>query len=361
MSDLSKIDKNFTVVSKIDKPDIVWYDAAEAPFEIYGAYQKNSYTRMPCEIAEKVSEGVAELNRYTSGVRARFRCNSPYIAIHVKWRQMCHSPHMTDINHAGFDLYAVTDAGEYKFIKPFFTPWNGKGAEEGYESVLEVSGEMSDYVINFPSYNDVISLHIGVSESASFEPAAKYRDIPPIVFYGSSITQGGCASRPGNIYQNFLIRWLNVDCINLGFSGNGKAEQIMCDYLAGLPMSVFVSDYDHNAPSPEHLEKTHFNLYKTVREKNPDLPYVMISKPDYKSWIENDVRRKEIIKASYARAIAEGDENVYFIDGESFFGDFERWAHTVDGCHPNDLGFYKMALGMYPVLKDIIEKRYGKE
>ena len=120
MSNLSKIDKNFTVVTKINKPDIVWYDAAQAPIEIYGAYSKNPYTRMPADIAEKVSPGVAELNAYTSGIRAKFRCNSPYIAIHVKWRTMCHSPHMTDLNHAGFDLYAVTDGGEYQFIKPFF-------------------------------------------------------------------------------------------------------------------------------------------------------------------------------------------------------------------------------------------------
>ncbi len=361
MSNLSSIDKNFTVTTKIDKPDIVWYDAAEAPIDVYGAYGRNPYTRMPTDIAEKTSEGVALLNLYTAGVRARFRCDSPYIAIHVKWKKMEHSPHMTDLNQAGFDLYAVTDDGEYKFIKPFFTPWNHSNATDGYESLLEVDAQMCDYVINFPCYNDVDRVFIGVSADAHFEKARKYRDIPPIVYYGSSITQGGCASRPGNIYQNFLVRWLDVDYVNLGFSGNGKGEQIMCDYLASLPMSVFVSDYDHNAPSPEHLEKTHYNLYKTIRKAYPDIPYVMISKPDYKSWVENDVKRKKIITESYGRAIAEGDKNVYFIDGETFFGDFERWAHTVDGCHPNDLGFYKMACGMYPVLKKIIEERYGKE
>lgn len=355
MSDISKIDSNFSVNTKIDKPDIIWYDAAEAPFEIYGAYSKNPYTRMPVDVAETVNEGVARLNYNTAGVRARFRCNSPYIAIHVEWKQFVHMQHATDIGLSGFDLYFLRGDDEYRLVKPFITPWNIEKAKSGYESVLDVSGEMCDYVLNFPSYNDVDRLFIGVSRDTVFESAAKYRDVLPIVYYGSSITQGGCACRPGNIYQNFLARMLNVDYINLGFSGNGKGEQTMADYIAELPMSVFVSDYDHNAPSPEHLEATHYNLYKTIRAKNPTLPYIMVSKPDYKSWVENDLRRKRIIKESYERALAEGDENVYFIDGESFFGDTERFSHTVDGCHPNDLGFYKMAMGFYPLLSRLLE------
>ena len=354
MSDISKIDKNFAISTKIKKDDIVWYDAAEAPIELYGAYSTNPYRRMPDDIARLVGEGVYTLNTYTAGIRARFRCNSSYVAIHCEWEKQTHNPHMADLNQAGFDLYRITESGEYKFIKPYFTPSIVDKDCKGYDSVLELNGEMTDYVINFPSYNDVKLLYIGVSEGTRFESAKKYKNELPVVFYGSSITQGGCACRPGNIYQNFLARWLDMDYINLGFSGNGQAQPEMVKYLAGLPMCVFVSDYDHNAPTVEHLRNTHYKLYTEIREKNPDLPYIMISKPDFKWDNPADVEKREIIKESYRRAVNAGDKNVYFLDGETIFGDFERDAHTVDGCHPNDLGFYKFALALKPILEKLL-------
>ncbi len=229
-------------------------------------------------------------------------------------------------------------------------------AVQGYESVRDVPCQMTDYIINFPLYNNVSSLHIGVSRTAQFETPASYRDVPPVVFYGSSITQGGCASRPGNCYQNFLSRWLNLDYINLGFSGNGKAEDTIVQYMNALPMSVFVSDYDHNAPTPEYLQNTHYKMYETIRKAHPTLPYIMISKPDFNPHDPrtDDIERRRIVMESYCRAVANGDNHVYFIDGAALFSGFERDACTVDGVHPNDLGFYRMAQGIYPVLKDIL-------
>ena len=355
MKSISEIDKNFAVPATVDSENTVWYDAGENSEEIviYGAYSKNPYLRMPADIAEQVSEGVAALNTNTAGIRARLACDSPYIAIRVEYESFGYSPHMTSLNQAGFDLYSA-DGEECVFVKPLVPPGAISKNQDGYVAVIKGLSGYHDYIINFPCYNDVKRLLIGVSKTAKLGKPRSYRDIAPVVFYGSSITQGGCASRPGLIYQNYLSRWLDIDYINLGFSGNGKAEQIMADYLAGLNMSVFVSDYDHNAPSVEHLKVTHYNLYRTIRAKNPALPYIMISKPDYKRWVEADVIKKEIIKESYRRGIEEGDKNLYFIDGESFFGDFERFAHTVDGCHPNDLGFFKMARGIYPTLEKIL-------
>ncbi len=354
MSAISKIDKNFEIKTKIDKPDIVWYDAAEAPFRIHGAYSVNPYCRMNSDVAREIGTGVFQLHTNTAGIRCRFRCNSPYIAISVKWHAFNHMPHCTDLGISGFDLYSISDAGEYRAVKPFFTPWDISGANDGYDSLIDVKGEMLDYVINFPSYNDVDRLFIGVAKDTTFEEPGNYKNSLPVVFYGSSITQGGCASRPGNIYQNFLTRFLNIDYINLGFSGNGQAQPPMVEYLSNLDMCVFVSDYDHNAPSPDHLRKTHYKLYESIRTKKPDIPYIMISKPDYKFDNPRDVERKEIIKESYRRAVESGDKNVYFLDGESIFGDFERDAHTVDGCHPNDLGFYKFALALKPILEKLV-------
>ncbi len=353
MFDISKVDKNFDVPTTIKKTDVIWYDAANEPFEIYGACSKNPYRRVPDDIAETVNPGVAVNSRYTAGVRARFRCNSPYIAINVEWERRQSFSHMSSLGSSGFDLYTVDENGVHSFVKPFCPPMSFQLAKDGYQTFINTPKMMTDYVINFPSYNDVRRLYIGVAEGTEFEAAGKYRDIKPIVYYGSSITQGGCSSRPGTTYQNMLIRWLNVDYVNLGFSGSGRGESTIAEYMASLDMSVFVSDYDHNSTADE-LEKNHYALYRTIREKHPEAPYVMITRPDYNEDNREDVSRRQTVIASYERALAEGDSNVYFIDGAEFFAEGEKWEYTVDRLHPNDFGFYRMAEKIYPVLRKIL-------
>lgn len=163
-------------------------------------------------------------------------------------------------------------------------------------------------------------------------------------------------SHPGNSYQNIISRRLNIDYINLGFSGSAMGEPAMAEYMATIPMSVFVSDYDHNTPTYEHLTKTHFALYETIRKKNPDLPYVMVTRPDY--WnhmdIEERLKRRHHIIDNYNKALALGDKNVYFIDGKEFFAGKYADMCTVDGTHPNDLGFALMAYRIGAVLEKIL-------
>jgi hypothetical protein len=202
---------------------------------------------------------------------------------------------------------------------------------------------MREYLINFPLYSDVTNLYIGLHRGFRIEEGRPYANDKPVVFYGSSITQGASASRPGNCYQNFISRNLNMDYTNLGFSGNGRAEPAIADYMAGLDMRAFVCDYDHNAPDAEYLCATHGRLYETIRRRQPDLPYVIISKPDFDSDPAENRKRREIIYSTYRGAVENGDSRVYFIDGERLFGTCDRGACTVDGCHPNDLGFYRMA------------------
>ena len=351
--DISKIDQNFCLKTSVDREDIVWKRADEAPFVVYGAASSTPYLRMPSEIAKTVSEGVSYLNSHTAGVRLRFRTDSQYIAIHCEWRMLEHMAHMPISGSSGFDLFAVQSDGKQALItRPFIPPTT---ASNGYDSIVDVRGEMTDYILNFPLYNGVEKLYIGVQADCKFETPARYSNALPVVFYGSSITQGGCASRPGNCYQNFLSRALDMDYINLGFSGSAKAEDTMIEYLASLEQSVFVCDYDHNAPSIEHLQNTHYKLYQAIRAHHPDLPYIMISKPDFRPTT-NDIARREVIMESYQKALANGDKQVYFIDGGSMFTDEERDAHTVDGCHPNDLGFYRMAQAIYSVLKRLLNK-----
>lgn len=352
--DISKIDKNLAVVTKIERKGLVWLDAAESPFVTYGAFSKNPYLRMPLEVAKTVSDGVYDLSQHTAGIRLRFRTNSPYIAIHCEWKTMCRvGGHMTFAGSSGFDLFKVSDNHKQSYVKTFVPDME---CEKGFESIYDANGKMTDYVLNFPLYNYVSKLFIGVSENAEFETPLGYSNEQPVVFYGSSITQGGCASRPGNCYQNHLSRAFDMDYVNLGFSGNGQAEDTMIEYLSNLSMSVFVSDYDHNAPGWQHLEKTHYKLYEGIRSKHPDIPYIMISKPDFNVNSEDENLRRAVILNSYKKAYESGDRNVYFIDGASIFDGDQFDACTVDGCHPNDLGFYCFYKALLPTFSKIFNK-----
>ena len=208
-----------------------------------------------------------------------------------------------------------------------------------------------------PLYNGITAMEVGVNDDAVVEAPPAHAIAKPVGFYGSSITQGGCASKPGNSYNAMLARWLDFAQINLGFSGSGRGEPIMADYIASLDMAAFVLDYDHNAPSVEHLKNTHKPLFDTVRKAHPDLPIIIVTKPDFDYDASAD-RRRAVIRRTYDNAVANGDKNVWFIDGESFFGDVDRHLCTCDRCHPNDLGFWRMAQTVEPLVREILEARY---
>ena len=352
--EIAKIDPNFVLPGAVQREDIVWLNAASEPFVIYGATQTNPYARLPMDVAKTVSEGVQVLSTHTAGIRARFCTDSPYIAIHVEWNEQCRMPHMPFSGISGFDLYRVTgDNHKQTFVASLTPPVI---CDQGYESQAYVPAQMAEYVLNFPLYNNVSKLLIGVKQGSQWKAPNSYANDKPVIFYGSSITQGGCASRPGTCYQNFLSRALDMDYVNLGFSGNCRAEDTMIAYLASLPMSVFVSDYDHNTPTVEHLAATHEKLYRGIRQAHPHVPYVMLTKPDYHDTPDERARRA-IVMQTYQKAIAEGDANVYFVDGASLFAGDQSEDCTVDGCHPTDLGFYRFYRALLPVFERIYAKR----
>ena len=361
---ISNLDKNMSVETNIKEPDLRLYDVKQKPFQIYGLYNpttESTFKRMPDEVAqhETMNESVKSLYLHTSGARIRFGTDSPYIAIKVIMPYISTMAHMPMTGHAGFDLYMDSPDGNESIFMGLLSP---SGIAEdmvgGYEVRLRLPrGGFHYYTLNFPLYDHVDNLYIGLSETAKLTEGAPYRSYEPIVYYGSSITQGGCASHPGNSYQAMVARRFNMDFINLGFSSGGKGEQVMADYLASLPMSVFVCDYDHNASSADALRNTHLNLYKTIRASHPDVPYIMISRPDYfndNRWIggrEKSFDRREVILETMKYAMEQGDLNAFFIDGEGIYrGQWEDCC-TVDMAHPNDLGFSKLADSVNAVIK----------
>lgn len=317
------------------------------PFRVYGLlFEKDQFCRMPEERAKAVSKGVYDLHRNTSGGRVRFVTDSARIGIRAKLCNIAKMSHFSLTGSAGFDLYTGAGTGQVycgTFRSSFHTT-------EKLEGVLEFTEKKERIVtINFPLYSDVSSLEIGLDPGAEIKAAPDYRYEKPIVYYGSSITQGGCASRPGNSYQNIISRHLDVNYVNLGFSDSGRAETAMAEYLSGLKMRAFICDYDHNAPDVLYLEKTHFPLYRTIREKQEELPIVFVTapeilqNPEVRRTPDGYEERREVIRRTFQRAQSLGDRNVYFIDGAELFEGEDYDACTVDGRHPNDLGFYRMA------------------
>lgn len=338
-----EVDRNMIIETSIKEPDIRFYDVRKEPFEIYGLYNpKNEpeFKRLPDELGQKVNNGVKRLYLHTSGGRVRFSTDSDYIAIKCEMPYITRYSHMPMTGTSGFDLYIDSDAGShfYRAFKP------DQGISGGYESVLRPAGKgMRHYTINFPSYNPVTKLYIGLQESAKVGEGLKYRSALPIVFYGSSITQGACSSHPGNAYANIISRRMNLDIVNLGFSGSGCAEENIVEYMSKMKMLAFVSDYDHNAPDVDYLRETHCRMYKMIREAQPSLPYIMLSRPDYDVDVEQSIMRRDVVIDTYRYARETGDKNVYYIDGEGIFRGPDEDLCVVDGSHPTDVGFMKMA------------------
>ena len=360
---IEDIDKNFKAATVGDAP-VNFYSAHAAPFVIEGfPWRKEgdlTFYRLPRDIKD-VNDGAMWLSNQTSGGAVRFRTDAKYIAIRAKLVYSSDMNHMPRAGSAGFDIYR----GRGAKANHVGTAQPNRDQKEMEQIIYRNSmpGTTDDYRINLPLYGGCEAIEIGVDPDAKIMPPTPHKVKLPVFFYGSSITQGGCASRPGNAYTSMLCRAVDAPQVNLGFSGSGKGEITIAKAMAKIPMAAFVFDYDYNAPTPEHLKATHEKFFKAIRAKQPDVPVIMLSACnvwyEYPETCKWQKVRRDIIYETYANAVKAGDRNVYFIDGRDLFGKSDRSACTVDGCHPNDLGFYRMYQAVLPVLRKVL-KNAGK-
>ena len=288
---------------------------------------------------------------HSSGV-VRFCTDSTEILLEGEYRPFDLAQNIGIMGQAGFDVMLCDEDGEHlvanlcieldKVIKKDFN----------FELSWHLPGGMHEYKIYLPLYAGLESLKIGLSEDATIEKAPPHKVEKPVLFYGSSITQGGCASRPSNCYTAQLAARVDAEQINLGFSGNAKGESNIAELIATLDLSCFVLDYDANAPTIEHLKNTHETFFKIIREKRPSLSVVMVSRPS-SGWlsVEEDEQRRDIVMQTYLNARNNGDKNVFFVDGTRFYDRDVREMPSIDKSHPTDLGFYLMTKGILPVLR----------
>lgn len=329
------------------------YCYKDEPIKVFGIpYFENTkeLRRLPDEILEKYPY-LDFYGRRCPGARMCFRTDSKKLSVRLVLKTL--SPDM------GMSLYSCQSA-EVLIGSRNHLRYAGLVGPKDYdtkivEETFTKSAVMEDVTIFFPRNEIVENLEIAVEDGAKVEAPTPYKYGKPVLFYGSSITEGGCCCNVINAYNAILSNRLDFDYYNFGFSGSAKGEPEMAEYISGMDISVFVYDYDHNAPTVEHLAATHESFFKIIRQAKPNLPVLMMTRPQEIYWEEEKVRR-EIVRKTYQNAQDAGDENVYFIDGEIFYGNKERYLCSIDVIHPNDLGFYRMADVIEPVLKEILEK-----
>lgn len=333
------------------------YHITDAPLRIYGLAvadrENRRYWKLPPEILEQFPQ-YEFLGRRCAGGRVRFCTDSGSLLVRMTLAETKEDINIPLSGSGGADIY-LGKGKEARFLG-YVAPTVHVMHEITEEKVFQMSGSMETVTINLPRNDHLLSMEIGIEDGAVVEEAPEYDICNPIVFYGSSITEGGCASRPGNAYTSIVSRWLDADYRNMGFSGRARGEEGFAEYLAGMQdMSLFVMDYDHNAPDPGFLQKTHEPFFRIIRKAHPELPIVILSRPDTDKSPEDSRRRRDIIRQTYRNALEAGDRKVWFVDGGTFFGSEGRGECTVDGTHPNALGFMRMAQMLHPLLGEILK------
>ena len=349
---------------KVSETDVVWRDALAAPFSLHGVYYdegKGAYRRMPLEVAERVNNGVRYYSSCTSGGRLRFRTSSPYVAICARIPPVGIESNMPLSTMCGFSLYVDgAFTGKLSATAPeAFASRSGPVVFSGSIPVRVPHGEVFECELYFPLYGGVRELQIGLAEGCTLLPPRPYAEPRPLVFYGSSIFQGAAASRPGNDFAAIIARRLGADYLNFGYSGSGNAEDVMMDYLCAIDARAYIFDYNLVLTRPDRILPPHYDIYRRFREAHPDVPIVMIDKPAVTFSGESYTVRSKMIRETYERAVREGDRLVGFLDARDMLGECELDA-LADTAHPNDLGFFRMADTVGPILSDLLALAEGE-
>lgn len=308
--------------------------------DIPASLKESPYDRMPVSYKELVRKPVWDLSKNSAGISIRFRSNSSSIS--VKWTLLNNfkMSHMAETGIKGIDLY-FKNGQNWQFVntaKP-------SGIENKYLLVSNMSNEMREYRMFLPLYDGVVKLEVGIDSNSVIQKPAK-NSRKPIVFYGTSITQGGCASRPGMVHTNIIARKLDVDCLNFGFSGNGRMEKPIAELIAGIDASIYVIECLPNMTEEQVITNT-IPLAKIIREKQPLTPIIFVENFIYEqaaldSTMSTAITRKNAaLKNEYQKMIEEGFKNIYYIEGRNATGDDHEG--TVDGVHFTDLGFMRYA------------------
>lgn len=361
MKSVEQLDPNMRLQGD-DGKEWQWISPLQSPIQVKGfpwLKDEGIYRRLPQKPQWPLPPAVDSLANCTAGGQIRLTTNSPRLAIRVRLAAPASMYHMPATGQCGFDCY-IGAPGEMRYLST--TRYDHTLSE--YESVLFDTDNDQDkqITLNFPLYQGVEAVWVGIEPERKVLSYPPYDDGGSVVFYGTSITQGGCASRPGMAFTNILSRRINREFINLGFSGNGKGEPELAHIINQIPdPACYVLDYDANVQSVDAMQQTLPEFIRILREDHPDTPILVISRvPTANELYNHQSHQKRLGKLKVQRDVvahfqSAGDQHITFLNGEALMGD-DYLEGTVDGSHPTDLGFWLMANSLEPVLQGLLKE-----
>lgn len=339
--------------------DMQWHDPMEENNHvIHGQGWKNTgYARLPDEAKSQVRDPVWNLSKNSAGLVVRFVTDAPKIEASYIPQERLQMPHMPATGVSGLDLYTKDDTGNWVWVRGNYS--FGDTVKYSFSLKDDVHSPR-EFHLYLPLYNSVDNLRIGVDKDKAFEFVPTGEKQKPITIYGTSIVQGGCASRPGMAWTSILSRQLNTPIVNLGFSGNGQLEEPIIRYLAEIESALYVLDCLPNLVREEFVEeevKSRLRFaVKHLKEQQPDVPVLMVEHAGYTDGLVDKERAaaygrlNEWCKSVYRELVMEGIEEIYLLEKEAIGLTLDA---TVDGTHPTDLGMQQYADAVAEMTKEI--------
>ncbi|MEQ8821993.1 MAG: SGNH/GDSL hydrolase family protein [Sumerlaeia bacterium] len=328
-------------LAKRTSDTLTWTDARELTLEGMGWDDPDTpFSRLPTRAKDDVTTSVWWLSHHSAGVAVRFLSDSP--EIWADWDGGGAMVHMPRTGVSGLDLYHRGADEEWKWValgKPDTTRTTKKLSNAPTTGTLE-------YLLFLPLYESTDTMRIGTVPGSTITPAPPRQD-PPLVFYGTSITQGGCASRPGMAHVAILGRWLDRETINLGFSGSGQMEIAIAELLGEIDASVYALEALPNMTDTLVAERV-APFVRRLRELRPDTPILLIEH----CLFPTDHPRNVLYRSIYNDLRAEGIMDLHYLANTGFLEGREE--ATVDGIHPTDLGFFWMAEAYEAPLRSLL-------
>ena len=326
------------------------------------------YTRIPATLKDSVRETLWDRAKNSAGIGIRFATNSHCVAVRYNLMSNFHMAHMADTGIKGTDLYILDEKGVWRFVncnRPY-RDYNYKGEGPRKDSIQskvyidKLDGQWHEYMIYLPLYDGINWMEIGVEPNAEItQPKVNSpRKEKKFVFYGTSILHGGCASRTGMVATSILQRDLDVECVNIGVSGEGKMDSCMARAMAAIPhVDAYILDPIPNC-TKLMCDTVTYGFVKILRDLRPEVPIFMVEGQEYSYERFSGFYSKYLpeknyeFHKNYLKLKAENPRNLYYIDRENLYGpDCEG---SVDGIHLTDLGFYYYAQKLKPYLEAIL-------
>lgn len=333
----------FSQETSLKKENFTYYGKESFLIEGTGVAESDKespYDRLPAYYKDKVRKPVWDLSKNSAGISIRFNTNSS--SVKVKWALLNDTKmnHMAETGIKGVDLYCKIN-GVWTYVNT-----GRPTAKENEASLISgLSIGEREFKLYLPLYDGTTKVEIGLdSGSAITKPAADKK--LPIVFYGTSILQGGCASRPGMVFTSIISRKLNVDCVNFGFSGNGMMDPPMAELISGIKASFYVIDCLPNMTAKQVTDSV-IPLARAIRSKNPNTPIVFVENVEYTraifqaSLLNSMNEKNQALKTEFNKLVQEGMKDLIYISAKGSIGTDNEG--TVDGTHLTDLGFIRYA------------------